>query len=430
MTHFEPGYDVILIGAGESGRETLNVLENQGKRAFYIELAPETVATLISQNPPASEEESPSRPLSVQIGDREMPIRLYGRRFRTAAGETVTYTLQITAEESPENRPVNTEVHMEEDVREAEPDGWNVSEEPEVLEAEQVEYASPYTFVSEREAPFREKLSKRRKISFQDAAPEQETDMPVYTLERLTLSDDEEDDEWTRTDSYAPEQEADAARDDHPLWQASRPPVYRERELKLRKRLFASNRLSQTGPAEMPPESSHQPIADFAEPQPYVKESVKESAHEPAASPAEPELFQLEPISRKRARSQKKVRIQKKLDEIQAEARPAAPPAPQPAEEPDPSFFSPYPGGLFGGGQPSIQPFSRPTSEKEPESSDSHEALKKDDIELEDAFGGYNSWEEFMTPFSEGSRKRQEIDKVEKRKIALRGLHNLINNLG
>lgn len=55
--------------------------------------------------------------------------------------------------------------------------------------------------------------------------------------------------------------------------------------------------------------------------------------------------------------------------------------------------------------------------------------LKSDEIEFEDAYG-YNSWEEFLTPFSQNSRKRQEMDKIEKRKLALRGLHNLINNLG
>jgi predicted N-acyltransferase len=47
-----------------------------------------------------------------------------------------------------------------------------------------------------------------------------------------------------------------------------------------------------------------------------------------------------------------------------------------------------------------------------------------------DAYGDYSSWEDFLTPLSQNKRKRQELDKIEKRKIALRGLHNLINNLG
>ena len=56
----------------------------------------------------------------------------------------------------------------------------------------------------------------------------------------------------------------------------------------------------------------------------------------------------------------------------------------------------------------------------------SSDLLKKDDIEIEDPYGGYDSLEDF---FPRG-RKRQEMDEIEKRKIALRGLHNLINNLG
>lgn|GEM_PF-6884839 len=57
------------------------------------------------------------------------------------------------------------------------------------------------------------------------------------------------------------------------------------------------------------------------------------------------------------------------------------------------------------------------------------DSLKKDDIEFEEPYGGYNSLEDFFPPYSK-NRKRQEMDEIEKRKIALRGLHNLINNLG
>jgi hypothetical protein len=56
--------------------------------------------------------------------------------------------------------------------------------------------------------------------------------------------------------------------------------------------------------------------------------------------------------------------------------------------------------------------------------------LKIDNIEFEEPYG-YNSFEDFFPSFSSSNdRKRQELDKIEKRKIALRGLHNLINNLG
>ncbi|TCS95489.1 hypothetical protein [Hazenella coriacea] len=70
------------------------------------------------------------------------------------------------------------------------------------------------------------------------------------------------------------------------------------------------------------------------------------------------------------------------------------------------------------------------TSDVYEESPETNDSLKRDNIEFEDAYGGYRSWEEFLTPFSQNNRKRQEIDQIEKRKIALRGLHSLINNLG
>ena len=54
--------------------------------------------------------------------------------------------------------------------------------------------------------------------------------------------------------------------------------------------------------------------------------------------------------------------------------------------------------------------------------------LKKDAIQLEDPYG-YNAWEDIM-PFSKGKENKSALDASEKRKIALRGLRNLINNLG
>lgn len=53
------------------------------------------------------------------------------------------------------------------------------------------------------------------------------------------------------------------------------------------------------------------------------------------------------------------------------------------------------------------------------------DSLKKDDISIEDPFG--QSFDDFYEPFS-GENPQDE--QLEKRKLALRGLHNLINNLG
>jgi hypothetical protein len=54
--------------------------------------------------------------------------------------------------------------------------------------------------------------------------------------------------------------------------------------------------------------------------------------------------------------------------------------------------------------------------------------LKREAIQLEDPYG-YNAWEDIM-PFSRGKENQSTLDASEKRKIALRGLRNLINNLG
>lgn len=54
--------------------------------------------------------------------------------------------------------------------------------------------------------------------------------------------------------------------------------------------------------------------------------------------------------------------------------------------------------------------------------------LKREAIQLEDPYG-YNAWEDIM-PFSKGKGNNEILDASEKRRIALRGLRNLINNLG
>ncbi|GGA46614.1 hypothetical protein GCM10007416_19710 [Kroppenstedtia guangzhouensis] len=55
----------------------------------------------------------------------------------------------------------------------------------------------------------------------------------------------------------------------------------------------------------------------------------------------------------------------------------------------------------------------------------SNDGLKKDELDISDPFG--QSYDEFFTPFSGGNLQDEQL---EKRKLALRGLHNLINNLG
>ncbi|SFX31046.1 hypothetical protein SAMN04487866_10465 [Thermoactinomyces sp. DSM 45891] len=96
-------------------------------------------------------------------------------------------------------------------------------------------------------------------------------------------------------------------------------------------------------------------------------------------------------------------------------------------------LFSFSPEGDLSTGKSSHHVDNKLLHEKEndpnPLASQQNNGLKADEIEFEDAYG-YNSWEEFLTPISQNSRKRQELDQIEKRKLALRGLHNLIDNLG
>ncbi|SDY36642.1 hypothetical protein [Thermoactinomyces sp. DSM 45892] len=96
-------------------------------------------------------------------------------------------------------------------------------------------------------------------------------------------------------------------------------------------------------------------------------------------------------------------------------------------------LFSFSPEGDLSTGKSSYHVDNKLLHEKEndsnPLASQQNNGLKADEIEFEDAYG-YNSWEEFLTPISQNNRKRQELDQIEKRKLALRGLHNLIDNLG
>jgi hypothetical protein len=128
-----------------------------------------------------------------------------------------------------------------------------------------------------------------------------------------------------------------------------------------------------------------------------------------------PSVFPLETFgSRRRSRAQKKSRIFANIESI---SEPISYPNPAPEKKEPPQSVQTPKTETFPENDP--EEIKSPTNE-----------LKRDNIEFEDAYGGYSSWEEFLTQFSHGNRKRQEMDKLEKRKIALRGLHNLINNLG
>jgi hypothetical protein len=129
------------------------------------------------------------------------------------------------------------------------------------------------------------------------------------------------------------------------------------------------------------------------------------------------EAYPVQPLSmRRRSRVHKKNRLLSNLELARKT------PEPQPAEpEPEQSFLRKD--------QPMFESdFTADLVDDDYQETQGTEPLKRDTIEFEEPFG--NNWEDFLHPYPQGNRKRQELDKIEKRKIALRGLHNLINQLG
>lgn len=464
----ESQYDVIIIGSGDSGQAAVEALKKQGKTALLIDLRPEMVTTIISQSPSQpSLGGQPSSQISepIAIGDGTSQMVLHKHTIQTSASETITYTLQVQAHEEVE--PSTVTFYPEMDVEVDSPELVKIEKETGKHEEDlqmSAEAESPHQFLRERENSLRDKLIRRKaKAAFHEQTPNHEIDYPVYHLDRIKIDDEHqlEEDPWNdqqpmvhaQTEEVVDQQESSSAYDQ------LEPPIYRERELKLRKRLIGSiQRLYGTDPKSV----SAKPVEPYTQ-QPFEEKSPQTGQVDPFA-PSHPtyfeqehesseleqrerpsEIYPLEPFSsRRRSRAQKKNRMGQNVESIESKKAQKSLKKSQPATWEESPFSSAsynhepsFDGMLFGNGTPSIQPFKREPFQKEAEQDpepdqqmNNNDNLKRDDIEFEDAYGGYNSWEEFMTPFSQNSRKRQEMDKIEKRKIALRGLHNLINNLG
>lgn len=481
MSQFESRYDCIVIGTGKSGQASVEALKEKGLNPLYIHLTAEMLTTMVSQQ--IGQQTSPDGDSSSQTGgfmhaNADGCIYSQKQTLQTPFGETTTYTFQV-------QQPALGESVQESKTSTPEPfspiGSLSDGEDPEVLEAQQVEYVSPYPFLNERSR--RKKAFRRHKnrFSFQEQ-PEMEEEYPIYHLERIKLEDEESKDEpvsgWQETPYYDGRNglQEDFEKKDEVV-DSETPPVYRERELKLRKRLTENHRMQGVSESDHEEEEAEDSISKsfdndffqdsgffqdpmfkpFAYPgernqpnqtgqQPFESQQYEQNGYDPSFEPRpfssrtsfdsdsyesdkneqanqEQDVFPLEPFSpRRRSRNQKKARLQSLTEQREKKElnRPASIFWEETPQEEDHS--------LFPNGQPTIQPFGREPEDEPEKEGDS--SLKRDDIEFEDAYGGYNSWEEFMTPFSQNSRKRQEIDKVEKRKIALRGLHNLINNLG
>ncbi|SHE86373.1 hypothetical protein SAMN05444392_10438 [Seinonella peptonophila] len=247
-------------------------------------------------------------------------------------------------------------------------------------------------------------------------------------------------------------------------------PLPVERESRLRKRFMNKQRIEQqldyhepksAEPVPIPsqkPEIKPPTFKTQIKPQMIQQKSEPISEQKEEANPLEvSKPVNIEPIvARRRTRTQKKkIMLTKNEALFETKSKKRRPHPSRKASQIEETDES-----LYNFENPSIQPFMRPPStnedpitafkndeqpvlEKDLFDTDefietaqptlptsNNDSLKRDDIEFEEPYDGYNSWDEFVTPYSTNNRKRQELDQIEKRKIALRGLHNLINNLG
>lgn len=475
MSNTESRYDFIIIGTGASGQAAVKALKEKGKNAYLIDLKPETVLTLVSQS--FRQEDHAKDPSSdrTRMNGLETTILLHKHTVQTPTGESVTYTFHpdlANATEQLREYEHTQPVDVEAKVTEHESQSNSPEEETEVLEAQQVEYSHPFPFYEK--SPFLDKINQQQaKMSFKESteATGETEHYSLYHLERIELEDEDGDmngeSAWAPPSTqleptplatppfhsqpaYLEERAKQEAPPKNPgeFFDAKQEPIYREREVKLRKRL-ASNLRKEAKKAkesssayQESPENQIQfenlPFRDLSS---MYKDAYPEQKAE--KNEKEGDSFTLESFtSRRRTRSHKKTRLQPKIeplakkrksmfkkppaiiwDETPSAPEPNAPYSPFGPSQTEAEYEEPT-HSQSADGFMSREPFQKET---QPENEGS---LKRDDIEFEDAYGGYNSWEEFLTPFSQNSRKRQEMDKVEKRKIALRGLHNLINNLG
>ncbi|MRG26718.1 hypothetical protein [Laceyella tengchongensis] len=488
MTQHESQYDLIIIGTEPSDHESVRKLQESGKTAYYIQLTPNMITTLVSQS--LTNRESSDEPSSAsEHADADLKLTLHQTTLHTPTGETTTHTIHVArGEVKQEEEEISISYSEETAYQESahyqthplEEDAEQADEEWEVLEAQEVEYASPYSFfqVTPPASTRKKGLRRKNRIPFQ-AEQEEKEEHAVYPVERIALEDDEPEQEqeafsyspWGEPSSMpnlftplafepdsAQQPDNDESKEEEPIQ-----PIYRERDLKLRKRLAANKRIQymdHDGPEQQDngQQANQQPMGPFSfESQAPMHHSPfrESSSYRESVSYQESSSFQeatqgiqyeakdtqsqpLEPFSSRRRNRQKKARFQQKIESLVDHRANKAPmqqntasfweEQPQQQTNHQSPFFAFEDGPLFENTQPTMQPFSRDSSQDEEPEMDA--SLKRDDIEFEDAYGGYNSWEEFLTPHSENSRKRQEMDKIEKRKLALRGLHSLINNLG
>lgn len=452
MSQFESQFDCILIGTGNSGKAAADALKEKGKNALYIELKPEMVATLISQQA-VGQSTGSSNPSSQTETHGNGEIFVQKQTLHTNQLETNTYTFQS---KPAEDFSYQTDSFYDES---SQADQSSSAKDMEIIEAQKVEYAPPhYSFFTNR-GPLRKKtLRRKQKLNFQET-PETGDDYPVYHLERVQLGEEEESSNHMEDPWNPPFIDEDQEKQEE---------MYLEREQKLRKKrtnnqwIHSFNQDDEESPMQTDRSSfspatygpSDNPFSSDSFPDFYSNGFQAESDKNLPSDYYKPneqnkdnpsnELVPFEPFSpRRRVRQGKRSRLQKKRGALAEKTNQSLTENHQ-QQENQSMLFSGEPAvheknPIFPDGSSGVQSFGneekieaqQPFSAFQTnESNESASSLKRDDIEFEDAYGGYSSWEEIMTPYSQNSRKRQEIDKIEKRKIALRGLHNLINNMG
>jgi len=447
-------YHVIVIGAGQAGQEAARAVAEKGYSVLYVPANPGSMFSMMYQS---SHVGQPAQ--TVQEWKPEQP------------NDAVSPIMQVQSFFTP-----------------GESNGWAIQAYVDKPLISSRKTLPEDHVVQERERLVREKMVRRHgllRMNGKSAEPADTSEKPVETVE-----------------SAVPESK--------PYVYPSEP-VYREREVHLRKKMMGYRNIWNDKPAD--PE----PIPDTQPPVPETPVPAKESGAEPKES-----LYRVEEIwtgypslttskeekkpdtsQRKKtkqhlirldpSRSGRKVRtfdtqasswssysatsesLVWQVNETQPESRTARPQSKSfdqvsyleaekqkkrkpaiakkpslPTKEAKPQVHSPSPAGSRETAPPKrseipIKPKPKmvnpPTQTKERtsflqqdaarqvlEQSAPKNTLKRDSIDFEDAYG-YSSWDDLFTPFSNSS-KRQEIQQIEKRKLALRGLHNLINNLG
>jgi hypothetical protein len=315
---------------------------------------------------------------------------------------------------------------------------------------------------SDQDVSLRAKLYRRK--TFSQVNQTDETESPIE-FDSFPYKASEQHTKWSNSSTpIAPnkeaQQEAEEANKQSFLHSLLDQPLHLERESRLRKRFINKQRIENQQKNVLPSPDQEAQSEGFYQTLPLSKQRniinkqnhTTEIHEDLPTENTKPDLLQADSnLNRKRTRAQKKKRMFGKQDllfetrmkkprhkNIQTDAEPESETVYHFDSSPTPPFTPPVKENHFSfetenvEESPSMEEHHVDTTSSTPSQSNQQaggDALKRDTIEFEEPYG-YSSWEDFVTPYSSNNRKRQEMDQVEKRKIALRGLHNLINNLG